>query len=210
MMTEFKKFHLDPKNNVALKDNPKAGDFVAAKFSVDNQWYRARIRSNDRAAKVAEVVYIDYGNSEKKPWSQLRPLDQPQFNTQRLKAQAVDAVLSFIQLPAAPDYLRDAVHSILECTDNRQLVASYDLIDPKENTNYVTVFDPKAGGDGPARNESLNREIVLNGHAMVPKKLRAWERGKAFEDTLKSLREAEKVAKEGKYGMWEYGDITED
>jgi len=210
MMNEFKKFHLDSKNNVAIKDNPKAGDLVAAKFSLDNQWYRARIRSNDRSAKVAEVVYIDYGNTEKIPWSKLRPLDQPQFSVQKLKPQAVDAVLSLIQLPVSPDYLKDAVNFMAECTDGRQLVGSFDFVDTKENVSYVTIFDPKAGGDGPDKNESLNREVVLGGHAMVPKKLKAWERGKAFENMLKSLKEAEKEAKENKYGMWEYGDITED
>ncbi len=210
MMSEFKKFHLDSKNNVAIKDNPKAGDYVAAKFSLDNQWYRARIRSNDRTAKVAEVVYVDYGNGEKIPWAKLRPLDQPQFSTQKLKPQAVDAVLSLVQLPVSPDYLKDTIEFIAECTEGQQLVGSFDHVDSKENLNYITIFDPKTGGAGPGKNESLNREVVLNGHAMVPKKLKAWERSKAFEVILKSLQEAEKQAKEAKYGMWEYGDITED
>ena len=207
MMNDFKKFHLDSKNNNAIKDNPKAGDYVAAKFSADNQWYRARIRSNDRTAKVAEVVYIDYGNSEKQPWSKLRPLDQPQFAVQKLKPQAVDAVLSFVQLPTSPEYLKEAVNFIAECSESGQLVGSFDFVDPKENLSYITIFDPKSGSD---KNESLNREAVLNGHGMVPRKLKAWERGKAFEGVLKTLREAEKSAKENKYGMWEYGDVTED
>jgi staphylococcal nuclease domain-containing protein 1 len=95
MMSQFKSFHLNPANSKGLEKDPKAGDFVAAKFTEDNQWYRARIRSNDRAAKQAEIVYIDYGNSEKMPWSRLRPLSQAQFSTQTLKPQAVDAILLF-------------------------------------------------------------------------------------------------------------------
>src|SRR5690606_12412528 len=46
MMAAFKKFHLNSANNTPIKDAPKAGDLVAAKFSADGQWYRARIRSN--------------------------------------------------------------------------------------------------------------------------------------------------------------------
>ncbi|KAK3335668.1 hypothetical protein B0T19DRAFT_15110 [Cercophora scortea] len=209
LMNEFKKFHSDPKNNIPIKDNPKAGDFVAARFSADGEWYRARIRSNDRAAKVAEVVYIDYGNSEKQPWSKLRPLDQPQFSTQKVKAQAIDAQLSFVQLPVSSDYLSDAISFLYEITEGRQLVGSFDFVDNKENLNYITIFDPESKDSNKAT-ASVNRDIILNGHAMVPRKLKPWERSPVFEPILKSLREAETVAKDKRLGMWEYGDITED
>lgn len=208
MMNEFKKFHLDSKNNKPLANPPKTGEFVAAKFSADGQWYRAKVRSNDRTAKVAEVVYVDYGNSEKIPWSNLRPLDQPQFSTQKLKPQAVDAVLSFIQLPTAPDYFRDALEFIAEATDGRTLVASFDFVDTKEGLSYITLFDSKTGSTTFV--DSINKEVVANGHAMIPKKLKTWERGQASAEVLKKLREVESQAKQERMGMWEYGDITED
>lgn len=210
MMSEFKKFHTDPKNNKPLSSAPKAGDLVAAKFSADGQWYRARIRSNDRAAKVADVVYVDYGNTEKQPWSQLRALDQPQFSTQKLKPQATDAVLSFIQLPTATHYFQDALDFIAEATEGRRLVASYDYVDAKEGLTYITLFDAQNGGSGNTFADSLNREIVANGQALVPTKLKAWERGAASAEVLKKLREVESQAKSERLGMWEYGDITED
>ncbi|KAK0628641.1 hypothetical protein B0T17DRAFT_588712 [Bombardia bombarda] len=209
LMNEFKKFHTDPKNNISIKENPKAGDFVAAKFSADGEWYRARIRSNDRAARVAEIVYIDYGNSEKQPWSKLRPLDQPQFTTQKLKAQAQDAQLSFAQLPISPAYLSDAINYLYEITDGKQLVGSFDFIDTKENLSWITIFDPNAKNSSDAT-ASINRDIILGGYAMVPRKLKPWERSKVFEPVLKSLLRAEEEAKEDRLGIWEYGDITED
>jgi staphylococcal nuclease domain-containing protein 1 len=214
MMSEFKKFHLNSSNAKPLKDAPKTGELVAAKFSADGEWYRAKVRSNDRTNKQSEVVYIDYGNSEKLPWSSLRALDQPQFNTQKLKAQAVDAALSFVQLPTAAHYFEDATALVASLTADRKLVACFDFVDTKENVNYVTLFDPKSpssgGGGGPGVTDSLNREIVASGLAMVPRKLKSWERSKVFEGTLKSLREAEQKAKDDRLGMWEYGDITED
>ncbi|KAI6089292.1 hypothetical protein F4821DRAFT_268462 [Hypoxylon rubiginosum] len=213
LMNEFKKFHIDSKNNKPLSGAPKAGEFVAAKFSADGQWYRARVRSNDRAAKVAEVVYIDYGNTEKIAWSSLRALDQPQFTTQKLKAQATDAVLSFIQLPTAPDYFHDALAFIAEATDGRSLVASFDFVDAKEGLSYITLFDDKKAGGASGSGtfvDSINKDVVANGHALVPKKLKAWERGRASEEVLKKLREVEAQAKADRMGMWEYGDITED
>ncbi|KAK3354752.1 hypothetical protein B0H65DRAFT_23266 [Neurospora tetraspora] len=206
LMNEFKKYHSNPANKKSLPDAPKTGELVAAQFSADGEWYRARVRSNDRSAKVAEVVYIDYGNSEKQPWSKLRPLDA-QFGVQKLKAQAIDASLSFVQLPSATHYLDEAINIIYELTEGRQLVGSFDYIDNKEGLSYITIYDPKDAKDP---DSSLNREILSTGYAMVPMKLKAWERSPVFEKTLKSYQKAQEQAKDSRLGMWEYGDITED
>lgn len=204
MMSQFRTFHLNPTNNAGLPADPKAGDFVSAKFSEDGQWYRARIRANDRPAKVAEVQYIDFGNKEKIPWAKLRPL-QPQFSIQKLKAQAQDAVLSLLQLPASKEYLDDSIAYITELTANKELVANVDYTD-KDGTLYVTLFDPKTSDK---LTESINSEVVAEGLAMVPRKLKPWER--SFGDVLKALKKVETVAKEDeRRGMWEYGDLTED
>lgn len=209
LMNDFRKFHLDSKNNKPLKDAPRTGEYVSAKFSADGQWYRARVRANDRAAKVAEVTYIDYGNSEKIPWSNLRALDQAQFSSQKLKPQAVDASLSFVQLPTGADYFADAIGFIAELTEGKRLVGSFDFVDNKENVSYITLYDTK-NNELPGPNDSINKEVVANGYGMVPKKLKAWERSKAFEPYLKHLKEVESQAKQDRLGMWEYGDITED
>lgn len=208
MMNSFRKAQSDPQNNKPYKDAPKAGEFVAAKFTLDNCWYRARVRSNDRSAKESEVVYIDYGNSEKLPWSSLRSLDQSKYGVQILKAQASDAMLSFTQLPTQSHYLADATSFILDATAERRLVANFDYVDSKENISYITIFD--SGTGTPSVMESLNRDVVASGHAMVPRKFKPWERSKAFETVLKNLREAESKAKQDRLGIWEYGDLTED
>lgn len=209
LMSEFKKFHADAKNSGPGRDSPKAGEYVAARFSADGEWYRARIRANDRAARVAEVVYIDYGNSERQPWAQLRALDTARFGVGRLKAQAQDAALSFVQLPGTADYLADAIQFMYEATEGRQLVGRFDYVDAKEGVCHVTLFDPRGEGAGDAR-KSVNREVVRLGHGLVTRKLRAWERSRVFEPVLKGLREAEAEAKEARRGIWEYGDLTED
>ncbi|KAK7419510.1 hypothetical protein QQX98_003279 [Neonectria punicea] len=209
LMSEFRKFHLDSKNNKPLRETPKTGEYVSAKFSADGQWYRGRVRANDRTAKMSEVMYIDYGNSEKIPWANLRPLDQPQFTAQKLKPQAVDASLSFVQLPTGADYFTDAIGVIAELTEGKRLVGSFDFVDKKENVSYITLYDPK-DNELPGPNDSINKEVVASGYGMVPKKLKAWERSKAFESYLKHLKEVESQAKQERLGMWEYGDITED
>ncbi|KAM3964534.1 uncharacterized protein ACR2FA_001502 [Aphomia sociella] len=45
-----------------LKTAPAPGELVAALYPLDDQWYRARVRSTTRADQTVEVMYIDYGN----------------------------------------------------------------------------------------------------------------------------------------------------
>ncbi|KAF2155111.1 hypothetical protein K461DRAFT_326888 [Myriangium duriaei CBS 260.36] len=203
LMNSFRSFHLSSSSN--LDGPPKAGDYVSAKFTEDDAWYRARVRRNDREAKTSEVVYVDYGNSEVVPWSRLRPLDQGKFGVQKLKAQAVDAVLSFVQFSQSPEYLKDALYAIEDLTGGRQLVANVDFIDSKDGTLYVTLFDPKKSD---RVDQSINAEIVAEGVAMVPRKLKAWER--STTDVLSGLKTREEEAKSERRGIWEYGDLTED
>ncbi|UJR09280.1 hypothetical protein I4U23_013525 [Adineta vaga] len=64
----------------------------AARYSVDNRWYRARIKRYSSDTSV-ELVYLDYGNNEERHINELRPLD-PAFA--RLPAQAICAALELL------------------------------------------------------------------------------------------------------------------
>ncbi|OJD23863.1 hypothetical protein ACJ73_04781 [Blastomyces percursus] len=204
MMSAFRTFHLNKANDTPLSGPPKAGDLVAARFTEDNEWYRAKIRRNDREAKKADVMYIDYGNYETVPWTRLRPLTQPQFSVQKVRPQATDAVLSFLQFPVSPEYLRDAVGYLGERTFDRQLVANVDYTAP-DGTLHVTLLDPS---ESKSLEHSINADVISEGLAMVPRKLKGWER--SATETLKHLEKLQDEAKEGRKGMWEYGDLTED
>ncbi|KAI9657420.1 MAG: hypothetical protein M1821_003102 [Bathelium mastoideum] len=203
----FRKFHVNKANAQPLPGPPKAGDIVAAQFSQDKEWYRAKVRRNDRDNKLADVIYLDFGNTETLPWTKLRPLTQPEFSTTRVKPQALDAVLSLVQLPGNRDYVRDFVEFVLRATREgaKQLIANVDYQDAASGTLYVTLLESvEAAGKG----ESLNRDVVREGLGMVPKKLKGWERGLTKE--LESLKSTQKEAMEERRGMWEYGDLTED
>ncbi|KAK5136664.1 hypothetical protein LTR08_002317 [Meristemomyces frigidus] len=207
LMKDLANFHLSPSNKEALSQPPKAGDVVSAKFSEDGVWYRARVRRNDRENKTSEVVYIDYGNSETQPWSALRPLDGGRFGVQKLKAQAVDAALAFLQFPTSPEYLAESVTMLNEITLDRNLVANVESNDARENVLWITLMDPEHASTA---TKSVNAEVVSEGLAMVPRKLRAFEKAKGTEEVMEDLKRREEEAKEGRRGMWEYGDLTED
>jgi len=201
-MTSFRSFHISSKQS--LPGPPKAGDVVAAKFSADGEWYRAKIRRNDREKKMAEVVYVDYGNSETIPWSSLRPLGNDEFSVSKLRPQASDANLSFVQLPGSAEYLGEAISWLARETDGRTLVASIDNTD-SSGVLSVTLFDHERSQ---TVEESLNGDLVAEGWALVPRKLKTWERTEA--KVLQKLKEKEKEAREERRGMWEYGDISAD
>ena len=204
LMARFRTHNLSP-SSAPLPTPPKAGEYVSAKFSEDNTWYRARIRRNDREGKASEIVYIDYGNEEKLPWSQLRPLPN-QFSIQTLRPQAQDAVLAFCQFSANSEYVADAYDFLAERIAGREMVANVEATDAKDGgVMYVTLFEKDLAK---AAHESFNADVIGEGLAMVPRKLKVWE--KAAPDMLKGLSEKEKEAREGKKGVWEYGDLSED
>jgi staphylococcal nuclease domain-containing protein 1 len=113
----------------------------------------------------------------------------------------VDAVLSHLQFPTTAHYLEDAVSFISQQTDGRQLVASVDFI--SEGTLYLTLMGPDSSLE-----QSINAEVIREGLAMVPRKLKSWE--KAASETLTRLKKLEEEAKAGRLGMWEYGELDED
>ncbi|KAF2482820.1 hypothetical protein BDY17DRAFT_325072 [Neohortaea acidophila] len=207
LMKDFASFHLSGSNNASLPQPPKAGDIVSAKFSQDGQWYRARVRRNDREKQTSEILYIDYGNAETQPWSALRPLDANKFGVSKLKPQALDAALSFLQFPVTnAEYLADSVAFLSEVALDRDLVANVDFTDARDNgLLWVTLMDPKAAS---TVQQSINAEVVSEGLAMVGRKLRPFER--AAPDVVGDLKRREEVAKGERRGMWEYGDLTED
>ncbi|KAI9688611.1 MAG: hypothetical protein M1820_010231 [Bogoriella megaspora] len=207
LMDSFRKFHLSPSGPSAkLPGPPKAGELVSAKFSDDGEWYRAKIRRNDRDKKEAEVFYLDYGNSETLPWSKLRVLKE-EYGVQKVKPQALDAVLSLVQLPTNQDYVRDFVDFLNQASEGgtKQFIANVDYQDTGTGSLNVTLLESvESAGKG----ESLNAEVVREGLGMLPRKLKNWERGMAKE--IKASQERMEEAKGERRGMWEYGDITED
>ena len=218
LMKSLRQFYLTPSNAEPLANPngaPKVGEYVAAKFSEDDEWYRGRVRRNDRDAKTAEIVYVDYGNSESVAWSELRQLSS-QFSASALKTQAVEAALSFVQFPSgSQEYMREAQQWLMQrLINDKQLVARVDHTDARDGTLWVSLFDPEeaaSAGQGKqmdVETASVNAQTVEEGLGMVGRKLSRWERSQA--PALAGLRRKEEEAKKERLGMWEYGDLTED
>lgn len=197
LQADFRKYYAQ--NSTPLAGPPKFGQLVGAKFTADDQFYRAKVKSLDREKKTAEIVYIDYGNREKIPYTRLRALPD-EFGLTKLKAQAVDAALSFVQFPSQEHYLKDAVAALSEDTELQTFTANVDYIDTKDNNTFFVTLYAK-----PSANilESVNAFLIQEGLALVPFKLRPFER--AYSDVLAKLKKEEQKTKDERRGIWEYG-----
>ncbi|KAF2104142.1 nuclease domain-containing protein 1 [Rhizodiscina lignyota] len=203
LMSAFRSLHIGASSNAqSLSGPPKTGEYVAAKFSEDGEWYRARVRRNDREKKTAEVLYIDYGNTEMRPWSELRVLSERYHPAKEgLKAQATDVALTLCQFPPQGEYLNDAIGFLQNALEGRKLKARVDAQE-KDGLLWVSLMDSQSD----SYDKSVNADAVADGYALVPRKLKAWERSDG--EALKAMKKLEEDARDGKRGMWEYGDPT--
>ena len=92
-MSDFSLHHRSATSAAPASFSPRTGDLVSAKFTEDNQWYRARVKRASGIKKEAHLQFIDYGNEETLPFSRIRPLD-PKFKS--LEGQAKDARLRYV------------------------------------------------------------------------------------------------------------------
>ncbi|KAF9104700.1 hypothetical protein BGX27_009982 [Mortierella sp. AM989] len=202
--TMMKDLGIHHKNSSSAPENwkPKTNEIVSAKFTEDNQWYRAKVIRNVAESKSVEVVYVDYGNSETIPLSRVCPLPS-QFNS--LPQQAHEAVLSFIKVPELKDnYGIEAANKFRDIVSGRQLVG---VVEQREhNVLHLTLYDPAISED-PDR--SLNAELVRDGLATVNTKTR-YARHPSNQTLVAQFQEAINVAKRSRLNMFEYGDITAD
>ncbi|KAG0376239.1 hypothetical protein BGX24_008049 [Mortierella sp. AD032] len=181
---------------------PRNGEVVSAKFTEDNQWYRAKVIRNVPESKSVEVIYVDYGNSETLPLTRVVPLPS-QFSS--LPQQAQEAVLSYVKVPEIKDdFGIEAANRFRDLVSGRQLVG---VVEQREhNVMHLTLYDPKVSQD-PDR--SLNAELVREGLATVFVKSR-YARHPGNQALVSKFQESTALAKRERLNLFEYGDSTAD
>ncbi|KAI8622038.1 hypothetical protein BC830DRAFT_926914 [Chytriomyces sp. MP71] len=217
VMTDFAAYY---KNQQSALASAKVGDVVAAKFTADDAWYRARVREFQPDSKNYLVTFIDYGNSEPLPLSRLRAL-APQFNLTHLPAQAREARLAFLSVPGMDQEGGDSAYDRLrEDMEGRKLVARI-VGGGRTATDIVhVVLSVPSDGNG-SNGEVLNLSLVADGvayldHAVVKQHeeyVRNSQPGqpKSFKkEVLAALVTAQETARKSRLGCWRYGDFRAD
>lgn len=180
---------------------PRVGLVCSAQFSADQQWYRARVRRLI-GSQSAEVLYLDYGNSETLPLSRLRPL--PEKFT-KLRPQALEARFAYLRTPTLEeDYGPEAFEWLKPLLEGKPFEASIEL--RSQGVAHVVLFtDPKLH-----LAKSINAQLVRAGYGVLLSPKRLPHALKSQNQPLKVLSDLQAQAKKARLGMWEYGEMAID
>jgi staphylococcal nuclease domain-containing protein 1 len=174
---------------------PKLGEICVAKFSLDGEWYRAKIISLQTNGDVI-VLFIDYGNKEQ---TQTTKLAQIPAGFEALPPQANEYSLSLVQLSTDEDDNEVAVEKFKEIA-NEENDAEFSInIEYKSGSvEYVTLCDSKKN--------DIGKMLINNGFVSVDKTRRERRLQKMLTEYLKALA----IAKQSHKNMWRYGDKEQD
>lgn len=167
---------------------PKKGDIIAAKFSADGLWYRARVEKI--VNKKVEVTYVDYGNKELLTFKSLAALPAPKFSVTSFPEAISKYTLAYVCLPDDKEAVEEARAAFeAEVFKRESLLLRIEYKDPTSNLDAVTLFDP-------ATKKDIVLKLVEGGTFMLNKKDRRRER--RLQKTVAEYRTAQEAAKKNR------------
>jgi staphylococcal nuclease domain-containing protein 1 len=181
---------------VALEKPIKKGVRCLAKFSTDDQYYRAVVTNVLKGEKY-EVQFLDFGTYEEVSDFNLVKVDT---NLSIIEPQAV--LCEVAHLKYTKNYTKKAYDSVnlfsnLEKTWNGKIVYSFQQDGLSKQGLLIYNSDKKDASD------SIQTSILSKGYAKLDK-------AKALDSTLKVLTEVEAKASAGEMGLWAENEYSDD
>ena len=177
-----------------LPFEPKAGMTACAKFSQDDEWYRAKIVS--RSGGDYTVFFIDYGNTDVVKADRLKPLD-PTLGPKEMSPQALECKLAYlVALPSTDGADGEAAAAALWNEAGGQCLTA--RVEERQGDVLIISLSNKG--------ININEEMVAAGLLRVGKE---WVPKRAMA-LVASMKKAEEGARKERLGMWRYGDVDED
>ncbi|GMT14304.1 hypothetical protein PFISCL1PPCAC_5601 [Pristionchus fissidentatus] len=170
----------------------KRGEMVAAKFSADKQWYRAKVESVK--AGMADVLYVDFGNRETISTSDIASLPG---TLSSIAPSAKDYYLALTAVPNDEDYAGfavDALQKLLGSAGTAEINVEYSLA----GAQYAQVMVEING-----ERIDVGKALIEDGFALAEKR-----REERLQKMVASYAEAEKLARKQRSNIWEFGDFT--
>lgn len=173
---------------------PTRNEIVAARFSEDKQWYRAKVEKVISPQEI-EILYIDYGNREKVKSRDLAKLS-PKFASPDPCAK--EYALAFIEVSTHDeDWVKEARRAFVESTLGKVLLR-VEYKDPISNLEAISLVDDQSKTD-------VGKKLVEEGLLITQRR-----RERKLMRTINEYLQAEKTARRNRTNMWQYGDFTKD
>jgi len=172
---------------------PEKGDLCVARYSADNEWYRARVEKILPDGEVA-VLFVDYGNRENVKGSKCARL--PNVSAANVSPFAKEYTLACISLPSDEDYASDAINALRNDTAEGRFLLNVEYkIGGQE---FVTLVDETS-------KEDVAERLLREGLLLVENR-----KERRLQKLTRDYKAAESEAKKNHNNIWRYGDITED
>ncbi|XP_053623818.1 staphylococcal nuclease domain-containing protein 1 [Plodia interpunctella] len=189
----MEKIHQEFKSNAPLPGSyvPRRGQICAARFTLDDQWYRAKVEKITEDKK-AHILYIDYGNREVVSSTRLALLPA---GTESDPPYASEYVLCCVKFPSDPDDRNEAIAAFSTDTLNKKLLLN---VETRGSPPAVTLVDPNTNTD-------LGKSLIKEGLALMESL-----RDHRLAGLVAEYRVAQEHAKSSRLNLWRHGDITDD
>ncbi|KAI0567823.1 ribonucleate (deoxynucleate) 3'-nucleotidohydrolase [Gracilaria domingensis] len=181
----------------------RPGQVVAAKFSADKEWYRARISYVHKSGEI-DVRFLDYGNEDRVSIKDIR-----RFGTVGGVATAapiaVEVALANVVVPAEDDpcgipageFLREMIYG-------KEVNVSASSTEGPSKVIGDILVSTAGGSDSHVGSSSVREEMLKAGLARIIRK-----RDRASRAAFKELRQFEEVGIASRAYLWNYGEAFE-
>lgn len=177
----------------------RKGAVVAGLFT-DGLWYRVRLEGMTASGEW-RAQFMDYGNSDLLTARNIRELTA---ELAKLPASAKGSVLAGLRGPTkTSEHFDGAAETFHELAFDRVLSAKVECID-KSNKLHLTL-KPKAEDVEDGDTTSINQILLREGWCRLVERPEF-----KLKDLVKSLRPDEENAKQCRYNIWEYGDVSDE
>eukprot|EP00959_Pyramimonas_sp_CCMP1952_P196387 4106161-Pyramimonas_sp.AAC.1 len=186
---------------------PAPGQVCLAKFSGDNQWYRAKVEKTATTKGTVEVFFLDFGNREEVSTSCVATLElAPQLSLQAQPALAEEVLLAGLKVPKLEeDFGYEAAEMLSDLVMGQTLAVRVEMREKSETKRgrdivLATIYDPAT-----PTTPSVNAALVQAGVARCVRPHN--RRIGAVVDALKPYQE---IARASRAALWQYGDVDSD
>ncbi|BFZ25083.1 hypothetical protein BsWGS_28122 [Bradybaena similaris] len=171
----------------------RKGETCAARFSQDNQWYRAKVEKVE--GNTATVLFLDYGNREKTSVSGLAALPAS-FRT--LPPQATEYALACVSVPNDEEAKQDAVDALYNDILNKTMLLNIEYRGGSGSPDFVSLKHAETDDD-------VATVLVTEGYLTVEAR-----KEKRLAKLVSDYQKAQEEAKRLRKNLWRYGDFRED